>query len=98
MLLSGVGLCVAGFWVAPLLIPGGALLAGALGFWQSAFVVDAHEHGIELQPIAPVTNNYSYDDHRQVNMLFMYDNHRLTESRQLGSQRALSSPERLTLI
>lgn len=79
ILTTGVAFCIAGFWVPPLLVPGGALIASALGFWQSAFVVPEvraeHEehHEVEMQPIT-TTNNYTYNDNRRVNMLFMAPN------------------------
>lgn len=38
MLLCGIGLCIGGIWVAPLLIPGGVCLAGAFGMYASANV------------------------------------------------------------
>src|SRR6185312_1248781 len=80
ILTTGVAFCIAGFWVPPLLVPGGALIASALGFWQSAFVVpevraaNEEHHEVEMQPITTTTNNYNYQDNRHVNMLFMAPN------------------------
>ncbi len=36
-LIAGVALCIGGIWVAALLVPGGILIAGAFGMFQSAY-------------------------------------------------------------
>ena len=37
LLLAGIGLCIGGIYLAPLLIPGGVCLAGAFGMYASAY-------------------------------------------------------------
>lgn len=38
MLISGTALCVGGIWLAPLLIPGSALISGAVGMYSGTCV------------------------------------------------------------
>jgi len=40
MIISGTALCVGGIWVAPLLIPGSALLSGAVGMYSGTCTED----------------------------------------------------------
>ncbi len=41
MLISGVALCIGGIWLAPLLIPGAALISGAVGMYSGSCVESA---------------------------------------------------------
>lgn len=37
LLLGGLGLCLGGIWLPPLLVPGSVFLTGAFGMWGSAY-------------------------------------------------------------
>lgn len=37
LIIIGIGLCIGGIWLPPLLIPGGVVLAGALSMYASAY-------------------------------------------------------------
>lgn len=56
-LLVGIGLCVGGIWLPPLLIPGGAFIAGALGMMAQAYFKGRnqgdsdHAPDIQMQPV-----------------------------------------------
>lgn len=74
MLVSGIALCVGGIWLAPLLIPGAALISGAVGMYSGVFVeepepVPSNEYVSVVQPdedeidisvrhVEPITNQY----------------------------------------
>lgn len=38
MLVSGIALCIGGIWLTPLLIPGAALISGAVGMYSGSCV------------------------------------------------------------
>jgi len=40
LFIIGLGLCVAGVWIPPLLVPGGVFIAGALAMFASAYPLD----------------------------------------------------------
>lgn len=72
MLFSGIGLCVGGIWLAPLLIPGAVCLAGAFGMYASANVRmypweekpanESQEHE-NIRVSEPNVLNVNIDDH-----------------------------------
>ena len=51
--LAGIGLCVAGIWVPPLMIPGGALIGGGLGMVRGS--VKCPSRNSSNAPNAPET-------------------------------------------
>jgi len=54
MLLTGVALCIAGIWLPPLLIPGGAFVAGAVGMYAQSLSkehVETEPPTVELQQV-----------------------------------------------
>ena len=77
----GVGLCVGGIFLAPLMIPGGVFLAGSLAMFQSIFSSqraqqassqDASSQSSESPRMIPVTEHPAFTpvlQHNTVNML-----------------------------
>lgn len=49
-LLSGIGLCIGGIWLPPILVPGGILLAAAFGMYQSVYATNEQAHQTPPSP------------------------------------------------
>lgn len=100
-LIAGVALCIGGIWLAPLLVPGGILLAGSLAMYQSAYaaeVVDDHiaQHLDMVQPNAQPQENGMHVT-QNVGLFFMYRPRSDSELTDSLPERPRNPSPRLTL-
>lgn len=102
-LIIGLALCIGGIWVEPLLIPGGILLAGALGMYQSAYAVsqdnlaesqmqDHMAHHLDM-----VTNR-EIEVTQNVGLFFVYRPRSDSELTDSVPERPRAPSPRLTLV
>lgn len=106
LLTAGLGLCIAGIWIPPLLVPGGVFLTGAFGMYASAYTrmypwrMD-EEEGARAEPMPLHEESHE----RQPDVTINIDDHTKIfapayslslQQHELPTQH--SSPARLTLV
>lgn len=76
-MVAGIGLCIGGIFLAPLLVPGGILIAAGLGMFQSAFTaedVELHtQSGLEMVRLSPEQQQRMVIE-QNVGVFFVYQN------------------------
>lgn len=104
-MISGIGLCVGGVFLPPLVAPGCVLLGAALAMYQSAYAQESAPRGTTESPperTEPRERRASSDvtvihGNVQNNMLFLYSNHHEASSAPQIPAPLNNDPQRHTL-
>ena len=103
-LVIGTALCIGGAWVAPLLVPGGILLAAAFGMFQSAYSAPQQEdedHFVNVNNMVshpPEVNASPVLIEQNIGLFFVYPNGRRSPLElEYPDRPHAPTPSRLTL-